>query len=62
MKFDNTKTLRSAIVQYSIKNDRELRYVKNEPMRVKVRCQDNSPRELYTYQQSEKSKYQHLQG
>ncbi|XP_022845262.1 uncharacterized protein LOC111368254 [Olea europaea var. sylvestris] len=55
MKFDNVKILRNAVVQYSVKNFRQLRYVKNMRTQLRVRCQDNCPWVLYAYQQPDKS-------
>lgn len=55
MKFDNIKTLRDAVVQYSVKNARDIKYVKNEGTRLRVRCVDNCPWELYAYLQPDKS-------
>lgn len=55
MKFDNVKILRNAVVQYSVKNSRQLRYVKNMRTQLRVRCQDNCPWVLYAYQQLDKS-------
>jgi hypothetical protein len=55
MKFDNIKTLRDAVVQYSVKNARDIKYVKNEGTRLRVRCVHNCPWELYAYQQPDKS-------
>ncbi|XP_022863026.1 uncharacterized protein LOC111383179 [Olea europaea var. sylvestris] len=55
MKFDNVNILRNAIVQYSVKNSRQLRYVKNMRIQLRVQCQDICPWVLYAYQQPDKS-------
>ncbi|XP_022848741.1 paternally-expressed gene 3 protein-like [Olea europaea var. sylvestris] len=55
MKFDNIKILRNAVVQYLVKNFRQLRYVKNMRTQLRVRCQDICPWVLYAYQQPDKS-------
>lgn len=47
MEFSNIKILKEAVRQYSIKNSRQIRYLKNDLRRIRVVCQEGCPFLLY---------------
>ncbi|KAL2518658.1 SWIM-type domain-containing protein [Abeliophyllum distichum] len=47
MIFEIVQVLRTTLVEYSIKNGRPIHYVKNDATRVRTRCEDPCPWEIY---------------